>query len=88
MAIRRGSRLDKHLLYFRRISVALAGLVRARHQFANRRVQPEPQGAGEILMPTKSEQHNLVWRYIWTIALIVATVGAASVAARWTGQLG
>src|SRR5580658_9187111 len=48
MAIRRGSRLDKHLLYFRRISVALAGLVRARHQFANRRVQPEPQGAGEI----------------------------------------
>jgi hypothetical protein len=36
----------------------------------------------------KSEQRSLVWRYIWTIALIVASVGVASVAARWTGQLG
>jgi hypothetical protein len=39
-------------------------------------------------MPTKSEQGWLVWRYFWTIALIVATVGVASVAARWTGHLG
>jgi hypothetical protein len=39
-------------------------------------------------MPTKSEQWWLVCRYIWTMALIVATVGVASVAARWTGHLG
>jgi hypothetical protein len=39
-------------------------------------------------METETYQPRLVWRYIWTIALIVATVGVASVAARWTGQLG
>jgi hypothetical protein len=39
-------------------------------------------------MPKKSEQQRLLYRYFWTIALIVATVGVASVAARWTGQIG
>jgi hypothetical protein len=39
-------------------------------------------------MPTKSDQQRLLRRYIWTIALIVATVGVASMAARWTGQIG
>jgi hypothetical protein len=39
-------------------------------------------------MKTESEQESLVWRYIWTIALIVGTVGLAGMAAYWTGQLG
>jgi hypothetical protein len=39
-------------------------------------------------METKTYQRRLVWRYIWTIALIVASVGVATLAARWTGKLG
>ena len=63
----------------------MAGLVRVRDQCASLRVELEPERASQILMPTKSEQRWLVWRYFRSIALIVATV---SVAARWTGQLG
>jgi hypothetical protein len=87
MAVRRGSRLDKHFLHHPRVLVALAGLVRVRDQCASLRVQLDPERASQILMPTKSEQ-QLVWRYFWSIALIVATVGVASLAARWTGHLG
>jgi hypothetical protein len=39
-------------------------------------------------MPTKLEQRRLLLRYIWTIALIAATVGVAGLAALWTGQVG
>jgi hypothetical protein len=34
-------------------------------------------------MPTKSEQRRLVWRYLWSAALIAATVGVASVVAHF-----
>jgi hypothetical protein len=36
----------------------------------------------------KTEQSRLVWRFLGSIALIVATVGAAALAARWTGRIG
>jgi hypothetical protein len=83
MAVRRGSRLDEHLLHHPWVSIALAGLVRVRDQRASLRMQPEPQGTSQILMPTKSEQRNLVWRYLWSTVLIAATVGVASVVARF-----
>jgi hypothetical protein len=37
---------------------------------------------------TKAEQRRLLWRYTWSIALIGATVGAASLAAHWTWLVG
>jgi hypothetical protein len=33
----------------------------------------------------KSENQRLVWRFLGSIATIVATVGLATLAARWTG---
>jgi hypothetical protein len=36
----------------------------------------------------KAEQRQLSWRFIFSIALMAATVGAAIMAARWTGPLG
>jgi hypothetical protein len=37
--------------------------------------------------PTISEQRSLVWRYIWSTALIVATIGVATLTAKWTELL-
>jgi len=33
----------------------------------------------------KTDQRQLLWRFISSIALIAATVGAATVVARWMG---
>jgi hypothetical protein len=41
-----------------------------------------------ISTPAISDQRSLVWRYIWSTALIAASVGAAALAARWTGLIG
>lgn len=35
-----------------------------------------------------SEQRSLVWRYIWSTALIVATIGVATLTAHWAGMIG
>jgi hypothetical protein len=39
-------------------------------------------------METRTDQRNLLWRYVYSIVLIAATVSVAIVAARWTGKLG
>ena len=36
----------------------------------------------------RTELRRLLWRFITSIALIAATVGVATVAARWTGRPG
>ena len=45
---------------------------------------------GELAEHTqkKIELRQLLWRFISLIALIAATVGVATVVARWTGRLG
>jgi hypothetical protein len=35
-----------------------------------------------------TEQRRLVWRFLGSFAMIAATVGVATVIARWTGLLG
>lgn len=36
----------------------------------------------------KSEQKRLSWRWLLSIVLIIATVGVATLVARWAGPLG
>jgi len=46
--------------------------------------------AGERAKETreKPEQRRLLWRFLFSIGLIVATLGLATVVARWTERLG
>jgi hypothetical protein len=46
--------------------------------------------AGERAKETreKPEPRRLLWRFLFSIGLIVATLGLATVVARWTERLG
>jgi hypothetical protein len=83
MEIRRRRGLDQDLFYRRRMALPLASLVRVRDQHASLRVPPEPGTVAEFGM--KAAHRQLVWRFLASIGMIVATVGVATMVARWAG---
>jgi hypothetical protein len=61
------------------MAVALAGLVRIRHHGGSLRLQPELDASAGNGM--KTEQWQLTWRFLGTLAMIVAAVGVATLLA-------
>ena len=83
LEVRRRRGLDQDLLYCGRMALALAGLVRVRNQHASLRVHPWPGAVAGAGM--KAVHRQLIWRFLGSIGMIVATVGVATMLARWTG---
>ena len=83
MEVRRQRWLDQNVFYRRRMALALAGLGRVRNRHASLRVRAEPGTLAGLGM--KAAHRQLAWRFLASIGMIVATVGVATMVARWTG---